>query len=185
MVKLWCDIRVMKQVCDIQCSCCWYSDVLLIVIVGYINVGKFSLFNVLIGVGVLVQDVLFVILEFIIRCVEFGDGRLVVFIDIVGFVWYLFIQLVEVFCFMLEEVVYVDLLVYVVDGFDGYLLVQIDVVCQVIFEVIVDYDGDLLFELLVVNKVDVVSDLMLVKLWYGLFGVVFVFVCIGDGIDVF
>jgi len=56
----------------------------------------------------------------------------------------------------------------------------------VISEVIADHgvnSGDAPHELLVVNKVDAASDLMLAKLRHGLPGAVFVSARTGDGID--
>lgn len=133
--------------------------------------------------AVLVQDALFATLEPTTRRAEFGDGRPVVLTDTVGFVRHLPTQLVEAFRSTLEEVVHADLLVHVVDGSDGHPLAQIDAVRQVISEVIADHDGDPPPELLVVNKVDVASDLMLAKLRHGLPGAVFVSARTGDGID--
>lgn len=85
------------------------------VIVGYINVGKFFLFNRFICVGVFVENVLFVIFDFMIWCVIIFDGWVYIFIDMVGFVWYLLYDFVEVFVFILEEMVMVDVFFYVVD----------------------------------------------------------------------
>src|SRR5262249_18581417 len=103
--------------------------------------------------------------------------------DTVGFVRHLPTQLVEAFRSTLEEVVDAELLVHVVDGSDVNPLAQIDAVRQVISEVIADHNGDPPSELLVVNKVDVASDLMLAKLRHGLPGAVFVSARTGDGID--
>lgn len=171
------------RVRDTQRSRRRHSDVPSIAIVGYTNAGKSSLLNALTGAGVLVQDALFATLEPTTRRAEFGDGRPVVLTDTVGFVRHLPTQLVEAFRSTLEEVVHADLLVHVVDGSDGHPLAQIDAVRQVISEVIADHDGDPPPELLVVNKVDVASDLMLAKLRHGLPGAVFVSARTGDGID--
>ena len=72
---------------------------------------------------------------------------------------------------------------HVVDGSDVNPPAQIDAVRQVISEVISGHDGDPPPELLVVNKVDAASDLMLAKLRHGLPGAVFVSARTGDGID--
>ncbi len=106
--------------------------------------------------------------------------------DTVGFVRHLPTQLVEAFRSTLEEVVDADLLVHVVDGSDVNPLAQINAVRQVIteiFAVIADHNGDAPHELLVVNKVDAASDLMLAKLRHALPGAVFVSARTGDGID--
>jgi GTPase len=103
--------------------------------------------------------------------------------DTVGFVRHLPTQLVEAFRSTLEEVVDADLLVHVVDGSDVNPLAQINAVRQVISEVIAGRDGEPPPELLVVNKVDVASDLMLAKVRHALPGAVFVSARTGYGMD--
>jgi GTP-binding protein HflX len=103
--------------------------------------------------------------------------------DTVGLVRHLPTQLVEAFRSTLEEVVDADLLVHVVDGSDVNPPAQINAVRQVISEVIAEHNGDRPPELLVVNKVDTASDLMLAKLRHGLPGAVFVSARTGEGID--
>jgi GTP-binding protein HflX len=173
----------MKQARDTQRNRRLESDVPSIAIVGYTNAGKSSLLNALTGAGVLVQDALFATLEPTTRRAEFDDGRPFVLTDTVGFVRHLPTQLVEAFRSTLEEVVDADLLVHVVDGSDVNPLAQINAVRQVISEVIADHDGDPAPELLVVNKVDAASDLMLAKLRHALPGAVFVSARTGEGID--
>ena len=186
MARLRRDISAMKQARDTQRSRRLHSDMPSIAIVGYTNAGKSSLLNALTGAGVLVQDALFATLEPTTRRAEFDDGRAFVLTDTVGFVRHLPTQLVEAFRSTLEEVVDADLLVHVVDGSDVNPLGQINAVRQVISEVIADHRAnraDAPPELLVVNKVDVASDLMLAKLRHGLPGAVFVSARTGEGID--
>jgi GTPase len=177
----------MKQARDTQRSRRLRSEIPSIAIVGYTNAGKSSLLNALTGAGVLVQDALFATLEPTTRRAEFFPGsseaRTFVLTDTVGFVRHLPTQLVEAFRSTLEEVVDADLLVHVVDGSDVNPLAQINAVRQVISEVIADHNGDPPHELLVVNKVDAASDLMLAKLRHALLGAVFVSARTGDGID--
>jgi GTP-binding protein HflX len=187
MAKLRREIKNMKQARDTQRSRRLGSDIQSIAIVGYTNAGKSSLLNALTGAGVLVEDALFATLEPTTRRAEFDDGRRFVLTDTVGFVRHLPTQLVEAFRSTLEEVVDADLLVHVVDGSDVNPLAQIDAVRRVISEVFADYrveaNGDPPAELLVVNKVDVASDLMLAKLRHGLPGAMFVSARTGDGVD--
>ncbi len=187
MAKLRRDIKAMKKVRDTQRRRRRDSELLSIVIVGYTNAGKSSLLNALTGAGVLVEDALFATLEPTTRRVEFdpGSGRAgpCVLTDTVGFVRHLPTQLVEAFRSTLEEVVDADLLVHVVDASDTNPLAQIDAVRQVISEVIADHHGKSAPELLVVNKIDVASDLMLAKLRNALPGAVFVSARTGDGVD--
>lgn len=86
------------------------------------NVGKFILLNIFINLEVYVADKLFVILDFIICCLNIFDiviGKLIiiVIIDIVGFIYEFFFILMDVFWVILEEVMDVDVLFYVVDLF--------------------------------------------------------------------
>ncbi|MGO9158188.1 GTPase HflX [Mycobacterium sp.] len=187
IAKLRREINAMKQARDTQRSRRLRSETPSIAIVGYTNTGKSSLLNALTGAGVLVQDALFATLEPTTRRAEFEDGRPFVLTDTVGFVRHLPTQLVEAFRSTLEEVVDADLLVHVVDGSDVNPLAQINAVRQVVSEVFSDYgadhNGDAPHELLVVNKVDAASDLMLAKLRHALPGAVFVSARTGDGID--
>lgn len=92
------------------------GEMLNVLLVGYMNVGKFILFNVLIYVGVYVVDQFFVMLD-IILCKLWIDGvGNIVILDIVGFICDLFYLLVDVFYVMLEVVIDVDVLLYVVDS---------------------------------------------------------------------
>ena len=186
MARLRREIKDMKQARDTQRSRRLHSDLPSIAIVGYTNAGKSSLLNALTGAGVLVQDSLFATLEPTTRRAEFDDGRPFVLTDTVGFVRHLPTQLVEAFRSTLEEVVDAELLVHVVDGSDVNPLAQINAVRQVISEVIADHGvdrGDAPQELLVVNKIDAASDLMLAKLRHALPGAVFVSARTGEGID--
>ncbi|OBH26693.1 GTPase HflX [Mycobacterium sp. E342] len=183
MAKLRREIKDMKQVRDTQRSRRLASAVPSVAIVGYTNAGKSSLLNALTGAGVLVQDALFATLEPTTRRAEFEDGRPLVLTDTVGFVRHLPTQLVEAFRSTLEEVVDADLLLHVVDGSDVNPLAQINAVREVISEVIADHHGDPPPELLVVNKVDAASGLMLAKLRHALPGAMFVSARTGEGID--
>jgi len=192
MARLRRDIKAMKQARDTQRGRRLRSETPSIAIVGYTNAGKSSVLNALTGAGVLVQNALFATLEPTTRRGEFDDGRPFVLTDTVGFVRHLPTQLVEAFRSTLEEVVDADLLVHVVDGSDPNPLAQINAVRQVIREVFGTAGSatpgsgghdDQAPELLVVNKVDAASDLMLAKLRRALPDAVFVSARTGQGID--
>jgi len=183
MSKLRREIKDMKQVRDTQRSRRRESDVPSIAIVGYTNAGKSSLLNALTGAGVLVENALFATLEPTTRRGEFEDGRPLTLTDTVGFVRHLPTQLVEAFRSTLEEVVDADLLLHVVDGSDANPLAQIEAVRQVIGEVQADHHAPPAPELLVVNKIDAASDLVLAQLRRALPGAIFVSARTGEGLD--
>src|SRR5215813_2557217 len=172
MAKLRRDIKEMKKVRDTQRSRRLGSDMPSIAIVGYTNAGKSSLLNALTGAGVLVENALFATLEPTTRRGQFDDGRPFVLTDTVGFVRHLPTQLVEAFRSTLEEVVDADLLVHVVDGSDVNPLAQIDAVREVINEVVAEHDSRPAPELVVVNKIDAASGLVLAQLRRTLAGAV-------------
>ncbi|WP_264015326.1 GTPase HflX [[Mycobacterium] manitobense] len=183
MSKLRREIKDMKKIRDTQRSVRRRSDVAALAIVGYTNAGKSSLLNALTGAGVLVENALFATLEPTTRRGEFDDGRPFVLTDTVGFVRHLPTQLVEAFRSTLEEVVDADLLVHVIDGSDVNPLAQVNAVRQVINDVAADYDMAPPPELVVVNKVDAASGLMLAQLRSALPGAVFVSARTGEGLD--
>lgn len=58
-----CDFGLVWEVKCVECKC---NMIFLVVIVGYMNVGKLSLLNVFISVGVFVENVLFVMFDVIV-----------------------------------------------------------------------------------------------------------------------
>jgi GTP-binding protein HflX len=183
MSKLRREIKDMKKIRDTQRGRRLQSDLASVAIVGYTNAGKSSLLNALTGAGVLVENALFATLEPTTRRGQFDDGRPFVLTDTVGFVRHLPTQLVEAFRSTLEEVVDAQLLVHVVDGSDVNPLAQINAVRHVVNEVIRDYDIAPPPELLVINKTDAASDLVLAQLRRELPDAVFVSAQTGDGMD--
>jgi GTP-binding protein HflX len=87
-------------------------------ITGYANAGKSSLFNVLSGERVLVEDRLFTTLSTTTRTLDGGRGRILL-TDTVGFVSNVPLWLVEAFHSTLEEVHTSDLVLLLVDASDA------------------------------------------------------------------
>lgn len=85
-------------------------------IVGYTNVGKSTLLNVLTGAGVLAEDKLFATLDPTTRKVQLPDGQQLLLTDTVGFIRALPHRLVESFKATLEEAVVADFLIHVLDA---------------------------------------------------------------------
>ncbi len=86
-----------------------------VAIVGYTNAGKSTLLNALSGSDVTAEDKLFATLDPVTRRVEIA-GRTVLLTDTVGFIKKLPHDLVDAFRSTLEEALYADLLLHVVDG---------------------------------------------------------------------
>ncbi|MGE0742946.1 MAG: GTPase HflX [Hyphomonadaceae bacterium] len=86
-----------------------------VVLVGYTNAGKSTLFNRLTQAGVLAKDMLFATLDPTARQVRLPSGRAVIMSDTVGFISDLPTELVAAFRATLEAVTEADLLLHVRD----------------------------------------------------------------------
>jgi GTP-binding protein HflX len=86
-----------------------------VVLVGYTNAGKSTLFNRLTRAGVLAKDMPFATLDPTARLVKLPSGRSVIISDTVGFISNLPTELVAAFRATLEAVTEADLLVHVRD----------------------------------------------------------------------
>jgi GTP-binding protein HflX len=149
-----------------------------VAIAGYTNAGKSSLLNQLTDAGVLVQDALFATLDPTVRRAETPDGREYTLTDTVGFVRHLPHQLVDAFRSTLEEVAAADLLLHIVDGSDPDPLGQINAVRVVLNEI----DAAAVPELIVVNKVDAMTEEDVLLLRQALPGASWVSARTGEGI---
>lgn len=129
------------------------SEIPQVSIVGYTNGGKSTLLNTLTAAGVLVEDRLFATLDSTVRRLELADHGAVLLADTVGFVRRLPHHLVEAFRSTLSEVADADLLLHVVDGSDSDPAGQIAAVRTVLAEI----EADDIPELLVINKVDLMT----------------------------
>lgn len=87
----------------------------IVALVGYTNAGKSTLFNLLTGADVMVEDMLFATLDPTMRRVELPDGPEIIMSDTVGFISALPTELVAAFRATLEEVLGADLIVHVRD----------------------------------------------------------------------
>ena len=84
-------------------------------LVGYTNAGKSTLFNRMVGAGVLAADMLFATLDPTMRALKLPSGQKVILSDTVGFISDLPLDLVVAFRATLEEVVGADIVLHVRD----------------------------------------------------------------------
>lgn len=98
-----------------------------IAIVGYTNAGKSTLLNYLTDAGILARDQLFATLDPTTRKCRLPGGETVLFTDTVGFIRNLPHHLIHAFRSTLEEAVYADLLLVVVDASDHEATAQLQV----------------------------------------------------------
>ena len=92
------------------------DGVLMCAIVGYTNVGKSTLLNLLTDAGVLAENKLFATLETTSRAIELPDGRNLMLVDTVGLIRRLPHHLVEAFKSTLEEAANADVILHICDA---------------------------------------------------------------------
>lgn len=103
------------------------SGLARIAIVGYTNAGKSTLLNYLTDAGILARDQLFATLDPTTRKCRLPGGETVLLTDTVGFIRNLPHHLIHAFRSTLEETVYADLLLVVVDASDKEAATQLQV----------------------------------------------------------
>ena len=106
------------------------NNVFTAAIVGYTNAGKSTLLNALTGADVLAEDALFATLDPTTRVFSLPHGGQVLLTDTVGFIRKLPHHLVEAFHSTLEEAVYADLIIHVVDASNPQMEQQMRIVYE-------------------------------------------------------
>lgn len=122
-------------------------------LVGYTNAGKSTLLNALTGAGVLVEDRLFSTLDPTARRLNLSDGREAILIDTVGFVRKLPHQVVEAFRSTLEETIYADLLLQVVDVSQS----EPDAEVEAVESVLIEIEAERIPKIVALNKSDLID----------------------------
>lgn len=122
-------------------------------LVGYTNAGKSTLFNAMTHADVYAENLLFATLDPTTRKIDVPGAGNVVMTDTVGFVSALPHALVEAFKATLEEVVYSDLLLHVVDGAGPLREARLEQVQAVLK----DIGASEVPQLVVINKADLMS----------------------------
>ncbi len=124
-------------------------------LVGYTNAGKSSLLNALTGSEALVENKLFATLDPLTRKMPLNEnGAGVLLTDTVGFISNLPHHLIDAFKSTLEEAVYADLLLLVLDASDPNAEMQYQTVCDVLDDIGASDNP----KLLLLNKIDKADD---------------------------
>ncbi|MBR4206242.1 MAG: GTPase HflX [Clostridia bacterium] len=103
-------------------------------IVGYTNAGKSTLLNALTGAGILAEDKLFATLDPTTRQFVTPGGVKLLLTDTVGFIRNLPTHLIKAFKSTLDEAVYSDLLLIVIDASDPEFITQTTVTTDLLEE---------------------------------------------------
>ncbi len=105
-----------------------------IAVAGYTNAGKSTLLNALTGAGILAEDKLFATLDPTTRKFALPDGTEILLTDTVGFIRNLPHHLISAFRSTLEEVLYADVILIVLDFSDPECAAQLHVTKSLIGE---------------------------------------------------
>lgn len=115
ITALTAQLREVEQVRSTMRKARQKNPVPLVSVIGYTNAGKSTLFNRLTGAGVLEENRLFATLDTTVRKVRISDNCEALLSDTVGFIKKLPHHLVQAFHSTLEEMVYADLILHVID----------------------------------------------------------------------
>jgi GTP-binding protein HflX len=141
------DLRKLREIKGRQ-------DFFQVCIVGYTNAGKSTLLNALTDAGTFVEDRLFATLDTKTRKWTPSRGVEMLLSDTVGFVRDLPHQLVASFKATLEEAVFADLLLHVIDVANPNVAAQVESVNQVLSDIGCGEKPTVM----VFNKADAISD---------------------------
>lgn len=125
-----------------------------VALVGYTNAGKSSLLNALTGADALVENKLFATLDPLTRKLPLNESAGVLITDTVGFISNLPHHLIDAFKSTLEEAVYADLLLLVLDASDPEAEFQYETVTSVLADIGADKNP----RIVLLNKIDKCED---------------------------
>jgi GTPase len=179
MVKLRRDLASLARTRRLKRSGRERTGIPQVAIAGYTNAGKSTLMNALSEADVLVVDQLFATLDPTVRRVRLPGGRWVTISDTVGFVRKLPHELVEAFRSTLEEVTVASLILHVADASARDVEEQVAAVRDVLAEI----GAGGIPELLVVNKVDRLSEVERARVTRMFRGGVAISALTGEGLE--
>ena len=110
------------------------AKVKIAALVGYSNVGKSSCLNLLTNTEILADDMLFATLDTTTRSLELPGKQEILLTDTVGFIRKLPHHLIEAFKSTLEEALYADIIIHVVDASNPQMDTQMHVVYETLRE---------------------------------------------------
>ncbi len=113
--RLKSELEAVRKVRAVQRRHRQKNEMPLVSIVGYTNAGKSTLLNTLTGAGIQANNRLFDTLDPTTRRLKISETKEILLSDTVGFIQKLPHHLVEAFRATLEELVYADLLLHVID----------------------------------------------------------------------
>jgi len=127
-----------------------------IVLVGYTNAGKSTLFNKMTGANVLAKDMLFATLDPSMRGLKLPSGRQAIMSDTVGFISNLPTHLIDAFRATLEEVQFADVILHVRDITNPESRQQKESVESILADLGIESDDSRLID--VMNKADLFDE---------------------------
>ena len=123
-----------------------------VVLGGYTNAGKSTIFNLLSKENIYADDKLFATLDTTSRRLFLEDGKFCLLTDTVGFISKLPHELVESFSATLEEVKDADLILHVVDAADSFCKKNIDITNNILDDI-----GATKNRIVILNKCDLLD----------------------------
>lgn len=159
IAKLKGDIEVVKKQRSLQRASRKDQPYPVVAIVGYTSAGKSTLMNRIAGTDLLADAMPFATLDPTTRLVDLPEGDRMFLVDTVGFIRALPTMLVAAFRATLEESVYADLLLHVVDVSNEEWEMQVDAVVETL-ETVGAQDVPVLT---VFNKIDAAPNALAVR----------------------
>lgn len=131
------------------------NNIKSVVLGGYTNAGKSTLFNLLTKESIYADDKLFATLDTTSRRLFLGDGEFCLLTDTVGFISKLPHELVESFSATLEEVKNADLILHIVDVADKFYKKNIEITNKILDDI-----GATDNRLVILNKCDMLGHMI-------------------------
>lgn len=150
ILKLEQEIKKLKSQRDLRRKNRSEDKVKKVSIVGYTNAGKSTLMNLITKAGIYADDKLFATLDTTSRSVWLEFGKQIVLTDTVGFISKLPHSFVDAFSATLEEVVFSDLILHVIDVSDK----NKDLNMKIVVDELIKIKADHIPIITVYNKID-------------------------------